>query len=182
MGGLGVAEVILLDTHVLVWMVTEPKRLSRAADREIRKAQHDRSCAISSITLWELALLFRGNRLRGTGSIENSIRTILDDTGVKVLEITPEIADLSTSFPETYPKDPRGPIDRRHCACLWAESYHAGRENSVQSVDPNGLVAEGYRMDPQVSNDRFTHSSSPACTRRISPKSDQYLSSAGNTA
>jgi len=25
---------------------------------------------------------------------------------VKVLEITPEIADLSTSFPETYPKDP----------------------------------------------------------------------------
>jgi len=106
MGGLGGAEVILLDTHVLVWMVTDPKRLSRAADREIRKAQRDRSCAISSITLWELALLFRGSRLRGTGSIENSIRTILDDTGVKVLEITPEIADLSTSFPETYPKDP----------------------------------------------------------------------------
>ena len=98
--------MILLDTHVLVWMVTDPKRLSRAADREIRKAQHDRSCAISSITLWELALLFRGSRLRGTGSIENSIRNILDDTGVKVLEITPEIADLSTSFPETYLKDP----------------------------------------------------------------------------
>lgn len=98
--------MILLDTHVLVWMVTDPKRLSRAADREIRKAQRDRSCAISSITLWELALLFRGNRLRGTGSIENSIRHILDDTGVKVLEITPEIADLSTSFPQTYSKDP----------------------------------------------------------------------------
>ena len=98
--------MILLDTHVLVWMVTDPKRLSRAADREIRKSQRDRSCAISSITLWELALLFRGNRLRGAGSIENSIRSILDDTGVKVLEITPEIADLSASFPETYPKDP----------------------------------------------------------------------------
>jgi hypothetical protein len=26
--GLGGAEVILLDTHVLVWMVTDPKRLS----------------------------------------------------------------------------------------------------------------------------------------------------------
>ena len=98
--------MILLDTHVLVWMTTDLSRLSRTADREIRKAQRDRSCAIASISLWEMALLFQRNRLRGAGSIENSIRTILDDTAVKVLEITPEIADLSTSFPETYPKDP----------------------------------------------------------------------------
>jgi PIN domain nuclease of toxin-antitoxin system len=98
--------VILLDTHILVWMVSSPARLSRSAGREIQKAQRDRSCAISSFTLWELALLFHRNQLRGTGSIENSIRSILDDTGVKVLEITPEIADLAMSFPETYPKDP----------------------------------------------------------------------------
>jgi PIN domain nuclease of toxin-antitoxin system len=98
--------VILLDTHVLVWMVSDPGRLSRTADREIRKAQRDRSCAIASISLWELAQLFQENRLRGAGSIENAIREILDDSGVKVLEITPEIADLSVSFPETYPKDP----------------------------------------------------------------------------
>jgi len=98
--------VILLDTHVLVWMVTDAARLTRAADREIRKAQRDRSCAIASISLWELAHLFRKNRLRGMGSIENAIHSILDDTGVKVLEITPEIADLSMSFPDSYPKDP----------------------------------------------------------------------------
>ena len=98
--------MILLDTHVLVWMVTDPERLSRTADREIRKAQRDRSCAIASISLWELALLFQKNRLRGAGSIGNSIRNILDDTGVKVLEITPEIADLSMAFPDSYPKDP----------------------------------------------------------------------------
>lgn len=98
--------MILLDTHVLVWMVTDPARLTRVADREIRKAQRDRSCAIASISLWELAQLFRNNRLRGMGSIENSIHNILDDTGVKILEITPEIADLSMSFPDSYPRDP----------------------------------------------------------------------------
>jgi Uncharacterized protein conserved in bacteria len=98
--------VILLDTHVLVWMVSDPKRLSRTAEREIRKAQRNRSCAIASISLWELGLLFQRNRLRGAGTIANSIRDILDDTGVTVLEITPEIADLSMSFPDTYPKDP----------------------------------------------------------------------------
>ena len=98
--------MILLDTHVLVWMVTNPARLSRVAEREIRKAQRDRSSAIASISLWELAQLFRKNQLRGMGSVENSIHSILDDTGVKVLEITPEIADLSVSFPENYPRDP----------------------------------------------------------------------------
>ena len=98
--------MILVDTHVLVWMSTDPGRLSRAANREILKAQRDRSCAIASITLWELALLFYAHRLRGTGSIESSIRALLDDTGVQVLEITPEIADLSMSFPDSFPKDP----------------------------------------------------------------------------
>ena len=98
--------MILLDTHVLLWMVSEPRRLSRVAEREILKAQRQRSCAIASISLWELAALFGKNRLRGAASVENSIRDILDDTGVKVLEITPEIADLTTAFPETYPKDP----------------------------------------------------------------------------
>lgn len=98
--------MILLDTHVLIWMVSDPGRLSRSAEREIRKAQRERSCAIASISLWELALMFQRNRMRGSGSIESSIREILDDTGVKVLDITPEIADLTTAFPHNYPKDP----------------------------------------------------------------------------
>ena len=50
--------------------------------------------------------MFQTSRLRGAGSIEGSIRQILDDTGVKVLDITPEIAGLTTAFPDTYPKDP----------------------------------------------------------------------------
>ena len=98
--------MILLDTHVLVWMVADPKRLSKPAEREIHKAQRDRSCAIASISLWELAQMFKNQQLRGVGSIQNAINDILDDTGVKILEITPEIADLSMSFPEHYPKDP----------------------------------------------------------------------------
>jgi PIN domain nuclease of toxin-antitoxin system len=87
-------------------MVSDFARISRLANREIQKAQRDRSCAIASFTLWELAALFRRNHLRGTGSIESAIRSILDDTQVKVLELTPEIADLATSFPLSYPKDP----------------------------------------------------------------------------
>ena len=98
--------MILLDTHVLVWMVADASRLSRNAARELRKGEQTGELAIASITLWELALLYHYGRLRTSGSIESAIRTILEKSQVRVIEVTPEIAALTTTFPENYPKDP----------------------------------------------------------------------------
>lgn len=98
--------MILLDTHVLVWMVSNSSLLSRAAARELRKAEWSGELAIASITLWELALLYHRGRLRTSGSIESAIRTIVEKSRVRVIEVTPEIAALTTTFPETYPRDP----------------------------------------------------------------------------
>jgi len=98
--------VILLDTHVLIWMVSDSSRLSRAATRELRKAEQNGELAIASITLWELALLYYHGRLRTSGSIESAIRETLEKSQVQVIEVTPEIAALTTTFPDTYPKDP----------------------------------------------------------------------------
>ena len=41
--------MILLDTHVLVWIVSSPGKLSRVAVREIRKAQREGGCAALKI-------------------------------------------------------------------------------------------------------------------------------------
>jgi PIN domain nuclease of toxin-antitoxin system len=98
--------VVLLDTHVLVWMISDPTKISREATRQIRKAQREDGCAVASITLWELGLLFRANRLRGAGTVEASIREILEKSRVRVMEITPDIVALAMAFPETYPRDP----------------------------------------------------------------------------
>jgi len=87
-------------------MVSDSGRLSRTAARELHKAERNGELAIASITLWELALLYHHGRLRTSGSIESAIRTILEKSRVHVIEVTPEIAALTTTFPETYPKDP----------------------------------------------------------------------------
>ena len=81
--------MILLDTHVLVWMVSDSSRLSRDAARELRKAEQNGELAIASITLWELALLYHHGRLRTSGSMESAIRTILEKAQVQVIEVTP---------------------------------------------------------------------------------------------
>ena len=49
--------MILLDTHILIWLAGEPAKLSRRASDAIHTASQESGIAISAITLWELAWL-----------------------------------------------------------------------------------------------------------------------------
>jgi PIN domain nuclease of toxin-antitoxin system len=98
--------VILLDTHVWVWLALDAKRLSRTAAAAIRKATTSGGISVASISLWELAMLFADGRLRAPGTVESSVRSVVETTGAIVHEISPEIAALATMFPQTYPQDP----------------------------------------------------------------------------
>jgi len=98
--------VILLDTSVLVWLVVEPGHLSRAAASAIRRARRSDGLGIAAISLWELAMLFARGRLRAYGTLDDSVRLIIESAGVSVRAITPEITALAAQFPEDYPRDP----------------------------------------------------------------------------
>jgi PIN domain nuclease of toxin-antitoxin system len=98
--------VILLDTHVVVWAAIERKRLSRAAESAVRRAHSSDGLAIASISLWEMASLFARGRIQSYGTIEASLRQVLETVGVVVKPITQEIAVLAAQFPDSYPRDP----------------------------------------------------------------------------
>jgi PIN domain nuclease of toxin-antitoxin system len=97
--------VILLDTHVLVWLALQPNKLSRNAKEAIRSARLHSRLTIAAITLWEMAWLAENGRIESTMSIESFIRECVSK--VSVLPITPEIVARAASFPESYPKDPQ---------------------------------------------------------------------------
>jgi len=101
--------VILLDTHVLLWMASDPKRLSKKARAAIRRerekdAREKAGVAIAAITLWELAWLAENGRIQVTGSVESFVR----ETASRVIvePITPEIAAFAVQLPSSFPKDP----------------------------------------------------------------------------
>jgi PIN domain nuclease of toxin-antitoxin system len=96
--------LILLDTHVLIWARDDSKRLSRAAASAIRRARDDGGLAISAISLWELASLFETGKIQAYGTVEASVRLLVED--VTVRPITPEIAALAAQFPNDYSGDP----------------------------------------------------------------------------
>jgi PIN domain nuclease of toxin-antitoxin system len=115
---LGNLAVILLDTHVLVWMVADEDRLSRHAKSAIQRARLSDGLGIADVTIWELAFLIARGTLRTHSTIENTVRNFVTRSGVSVKPITAEIAVLATQFPEDYPKDP---IDRLIGATARAE-------------------------------------------------------------
>lgn len=95
--------MILLDTHVLVWLESYQRKLSRTAEAAIRKAGPS-GLAVSAITLVEIANLIRRGRLR----IHTTPEAVIEryTAGIMVLPITREIAGLTLYFPEGFPNDP----------------------------------------------------------------------------
>lgn len=110
--------MILLDTHALLWLGLEPKRLSAAATAAIKKSIESGGLAIASITLWEIAMMIALGRLAPRGTPEAWLTQLVERSGVSVKEITPAVATLATSFPDDFPADP---ADRLIAATARAE-------------------------------------------------------------
>lgn len=108
--------MILLDTHVVAWMNLYSRRLSRAADSAIRRAQRSDGVAISAITLVELARLIAGRRIQQDLPLEQALSRLVED--IHVLPVTLEVAALTTYFPPDFPSDP---MDRIIAATARAE-------------------------------------------------------------
>lgn len=96
--------MILLDTHVLIWMVKEPAKLSKKATVAIREAANAGGLAISAMTLWELAYLAARGRINPGGTVEAFVKKIT--ARVAIRPITVEVAVIASQFPPTYPADP----------------------------------------------------------------------------
>lgn len=97
-------KVILLDTHVLVWLTTEPTKLSKHASSAVRRSSRVGGIGISAITLWELAWLATHGRLQLTGTVEAYLEEL--SSRVAVLPITTKVAALANQFSTDYSSDP----------------------------------------------------------------------------
>lgn len=96
--------MILLDTHVLIWMSLDPSRLSQKARTTIQEARGKGGIFISDITLWEVALLARRGRIEIAGTVDSFVYEI--SAPVVIKPITAAIASMAVHFSEEYPKDP----------------------------------------------------------------------------
>jgi PIN domain nuclease of toxin-antitoxin system len=97
--------VILLDTHVVVWLAFDQTQLSKNARAAINDARENGDgLAISDITLLELATLSSKGRIRLEISLESFLREI--EARFIILPISGRACVRALGLPATYPKDP----------------------------------------------------------------------------
>jgi PIN domain nuclease of toxin-antitoxin system len=102
---MGRSLLILLDTHVILWLASDDARLSRHAKAAIDEArQGDRGLAISDFSLYELSLLFGKKRIGLVISVESFLAEL--ERRFVVLPITSQVCVRALAFPAGYPKDP----------------------------------------------------------------------------
>lgn len=102
---MGRSLLILLDTHVVIWLAQDYGRVSTKAQSVIKEARKkDRGLAVASISLVEMA------RLSSWGQIflKPDAETVLAEVERRfiVLPITAKIALQAYALPPSYPKDP----------------------------------------------------------------------------
>jgi PIN domain nuclease of toxin-antitoxin system len=97
--------VILLDTHIVLWLTSEPSKLSGNAKTAIEEARRNAvGLAISAITLLELAALVSKGRIVIDISLESLLGEV--ESRFAVLPITGRACARTTTLPAAYPRDP----------------------------------------------------------------------------
>ena len=92
--------MVIIDTHVLIWMLYERDRLSPGALR----ALSSNDVCVSIVSLWEMSI----KKAKGMIDFDHTIPQIADkcrEMGVDILRVTPEHCQRIQTLP-LYHKDP----------------------------------------------------------------------------
>lgn len=102
--------MIVLDTHALVWWVSNPRRLAAKARKTIEAALTDGDAlAVSSISTWEIAMLAAARRLELTMDVDTWVSRVEALPALNFIPVDNRIA-LRAVHLEGFPH--RDPADR----------------------------------------------------------------------
>jgi PIN domain nuclease of toxin-antitoxin system len=102
----GSSEVILADTHVLLWAVDNDSKLGAAAVRLLEEAAVADSLFISVISCWEIGLLAERGKIALSLEAGLWIERNLNRPGVRWAQLEPAISVDSVRLPGILHKDP----------------------------------------------------------------------------
>ena len=98
--------MITLDTHAWIWFVSNPDLLSKKAKKAIDAAVKAKGLLISSISVWEVALLAAKNRLKLTLDVTDWVAKSEILPFFQFIPISNAIAIKSINLPQPLHLDP----------------------------------------------------------------------------
>jgi PIN domain nuclease of toxin-antitoxin system len=95
---------VLLDTHVLIWLLVGNKKIGNKSSNLIIKALQAEKLYISSVSMWEVAMLVERGRIKLLQPIHHWYRDILS-FGIKEIPLFGDIA-IESVLLEGFHSDP----------------------------------------------------------------------------
>ena len=98
--------MIVLDTHIWLWWISNPENLSTTANQAIDQAIAEEGIIISSISTWEVALLVDKERLKLSIDIRDWVRKTESLPFVRFMPVDNTISLRSVTLPGQFHPDP----------------------------------------------------------------------------
>ena len=98
--------MIVVDTHIIIWHALQPELLTQKSVDAIDNANKEDGIIFCRISLWEIAMLMKKQRLQVEIGYQAFIKLVFQSNRYVYRELSPEIAELSTQLPPSVNKDP----------------------------------------------------------------------------
>ena len=112
--------MILLDTHILLWLVEGDNRLGRQVRARIATEAAAENVVVSTISFWEIGLLIEKNRIALSMPLGDFAEVVTRRGDIKVVPVDTGIAVGTASLPPGLHGDPGDRMlvaTARHLAC-----------------------------------------------------------------
>ena len=98
--------MIVLDTHTLIWWVTNDAALSKKAKTAIERERAGGEIIVSAISAWEIAMLVKRETIAFSMDVENWLATVQQIPGVRFAPVDVDVSLKSVQLPGEFHKDP----------------------------------------------------------------------------
>jgi PIN domain nuclease of toxin-antitoxin system len=128
--------VIVLDTHVWLWWMTDPSRLSDPARAVVERSA---SIGVSTLSAWEVAMLVARGRITLDRDVGLWIRQALASDRVESLAPGAQTAvEAGLLDQESFPGDP---VDRLiYATTVYLDARLVTRDRAIRAFDPERTV------------------------------------------
>ena len=103
---MGCDEVILLDTHVVIWSAEGDARLGPMARKMIAQRSHTDPFHVSAISAWEIALLVSKMRLDLGGPAREWLAKTMEHPAWRTVPVDAASAVEAVNLPGDFHNDP----------------------------------------------------------------------------